>query len=1110
MINERLFGSPISGKVRKKLEDRQRVAGEVAFGDSIEAVYPDKDGQNQADLSSRTPFIRMWTSVKLVEQAKVEEVLEEAEGETTLDAYYLSGDRLDELRKTHPLARITEIDGKIYITDGFERPQTDYSSKLYIVGDYNYQTAYGSVDTNESLQNPESNTETSSDENYLSGELFPQELQNNPLLKPQAGITSMTSETEGTLGVIKRSVVNFVVHNFEDFDKIYNRYFLKPGATVFVDFGHSSVKNLYNPNDLINAPDIKKFLYESNVIPGYEESVPGETLAEGESVEETTENIGEIAKYQGDLEVLQGIVVDYNAKILTNGSVECSVTLVSSNTALLDFQIDDSMKLHISDVLVRSTQFLGLQSTLNNVTTYDQWDAEGNVVSGQTSDKQQARYATPNEDSSAEDIQKYNERVELETIKALSGKNLTPKSNEVRTGVYINSLDADDIYVSWGFIEDIIFNANFGFGNNNDDINQGNKFQVRMDSSNAFTTWNKIFKDRQQALATVPEEPPVFIYPEWWGDSDPDPGGYEDSIFEESVAIFGSYSYHNDKYPKIHYSNQEALGEHTSFDEEKARIPIREVFINMETITKAFTRNKTVRNTLNDILSDINNDSDGVFDWKVILGETDSELIIVDNNRPDINQRILDSGVVGTQEELEQSEREQFQNMFTFNVMSPNSIIKDYNLEFKLPQGNIGNMYAVQGMSHENKVFPTSDMVDNAIAINSLDDDSLSIIYQPDNGGYRNNQIDSKGNKDGEFFDVYASAKYLVDNNIYKTSAIRRTDDILDAQGFLENTTIQTSKNQKTLKEKQEDLIKVNIELLILNGKKVTKSFKDYYRLREIEEVSLKTKPNLLPYTLSLTTYGIGSIQPGDTFRVDYLPKQHFKNTFLQTMKVTNNINSDGWYTSLDTQYRILSDKKQKNYITDDEREKIFLSPKVLPTLGIKTRLYQLGSNVWIDLNYEEQYITIEDIIPYMSYLKPYSPPNSYNYVSLILEFKTTQKLSENLESYPIYPLYDYLIKKPNDVILPNVAKAFPDTSNWEAHNKKFIDTSTNAFVYRPSPIRIKPEQTYYIVIQGTECYITNLEGLSNDQFKYFDKPLSTLKEYITPRGEDDTSFIIG
>ena len=410
MINERIFGSPISGQVRKKLEDRQRVAGEVAFGDSIEAVYPDKDGKNQADLSSRTPFARMWTSVKLIESAKVAETLEEIDNPD--DALLVTSPsifineynqrRLDELRRTHPQAQITEIDDKLYISTP-ERPQVDYSSKLYIVGDYNYQTAYGSVDTNASL---EGETETSTQVGDVN-DIFPQELKNNPLLKPQAGITSVTSETEGTLGVIKRTVVNFVVHNFEDFDNIYNKYFLKPGATVFVDFGHSSVKNLYNPNDLINAPDIKKFLYESNVIPGYEEQEIEHLGVEGESVEETVENIGEIAKYQGDLEVLQGIVVDYNAKILTNGSVECSVTLVSSNSALLDFQIDDSMKAHISDVLVRSTQFLGLQSTLNNVSTYDTWDAEGNAVTGQTADTAQARWATPNADSSAEDIQKF-------------------------------------------------------------------------------------------------------------------------------------------------------------------------------------------------------------------------------------------------------------------------------------------------------------------------------------------------------------------------------------------------------------------------------------------------------------------------------------------------------------------------------------------------------------------------------------------------------------------------------------------------------------------------------------------------------------------------------
>ena len=376
MINERIFGSPISGQVRKKLEDRQRVAGELTFGDSVEAVYPDKDGNNQADLSSRTPFVRMWTSVKLIEPSKVAETLDEVE------TYGLSADdfgkteeeyiqQLNEtflnqnsqLVKDHPGIYVSKIEDKYYFTKP-ERPQVDYARKTYIIGDYNYQTAYGSVDTNASLETEE--TETSTQAGDVS-DIFPQELRNNPLLKPQSGITSATSETQGIMGTIKKTTVNFVVHNFEDYDKIFNKYFLKPAATIFVDFGWSSVKNLYNPEDLIDAVDINKFLYESNVIPGYEESVEGETLAEGESVESSIENIGEIAKHQGDLEVLQGIVVDYSSKILKNGSVECSVTLMSANAALLNFQVDDITKRHIQNSLVTSTLLLGISSVFSDV-----------------------------------------------------------------------------------------------------------------------------------------------------------------------------------------------------------------------------------------------------------------------------------------------------------------------------------------------------------------------------------------------------------------------------------------------------------------------------------------------------------------------------------------------------------------------------------------------------------------------------------------------------------------------------------------------------------------------------------------------------------------------
>ena len=1106
MINERIFGSPISGQVRKKLEDRQRVAGEVAFGDSVEAVYPDKDGNNQADLSSRTPFVRMWTSVKLVQPAQVAEMLEKIEigeiyytgfngtglSDTALDrlAIRKAQKRINTIRESQPLAGLSMIpdeNGKrnYYITLP-DRPAVDYSSKVYVVGDYNYQTAYGSVDTNESLQNPDA--ETSSEESYLAEQLFPQELKNNELLKPQAGITSLTSETEGTLGVIKRTVVNFVVHNFEDFDNIYNKYFLQPGATVFVDFGHSSVKKLYNPNDLINSPDIKRFLYESNVVPGYEEQEIEHLGVEGESVEESTENIGEVAKHQGDLEVLQGIVVDYNAKILTNGSVECSVTLVSANSALLDFQVDDKMKRHITDVLFRSTRFLGLDAILNNQSTYTTWNTEGQVIEGTNADTFELQINTPNKDSTPEETTSFIENLEFEALKSLSSKDLTPSGNEIRTGIYVNSMESDDVYVCWGFIEDIIINANFGFGQNTDDINQGNMLQVRMDSSNAFTTWNNIFVERQRTLSAVPEEPPVFIYPEWWGDSDP---GDEDSVRQESTAN-GSYNYFNDKYPKIHYGD--TFGEHTSIDAGfgvenslgKQRIPIREVFINMETVTKAFTRNRNVRGAVNDMLSDINNDSDGVFDWKVILGGTDSELMIVDNNRPDINQRILDSGIIDNEQDIKLAEREQFQNMFIFNIMSPNSIVKDYNLEFKLPQGNIGNMYAIQAMSHESKIFPTSDMIDNAVAINSVNTDSLSILYQPDNGSYREMQIHTSENKDAEYFDIYEGAKYLIDNNIYKSGGVRRSDDILGSRGLIDGSTAAGgNKPNETKKQKQDKLIQVNIDKLTLADNRVANTFKDYYRLREIQEVSLKFKPNLMPYTLSLTTYGIGSVQPGDTFRVDYLPKNHFKNTFLQTMKVIHNVNSDGWYTTLDTQYRILSDKKQENYNTDWTN--VYLSPRVFNNLSLYKTFLEGGTYLRNDTLMENINdalfsdrenaikIDVDELLPYITEIQVKSM--GLENIQLVLSFKATNvpnDLGQLLHNYQIEatpPLKETIIQK-----LGN--------EGCRMELLKFGPTAITVFI--PNTITLENDKNYFFVIQGANHFITD----NVDVIQLFDQPL--------------------
>ena len=69
------------------------------------------------------------------------------------------------------------------------------------------------------------------------------ELDDDQFLKPTAGITEINSESAGSLGALRKTTVKFIVHNKQDFDKIFLPFFLKPGATVFVDFGWSDKKD---------------------------------------------------------------------------------------------------------------------------------------------------------------------------------------------------------------------------------------------------------------------------------------------------------------------------------------------------------------------------------------------------------------------------------------------------------------------------------------------------------------------------------------------------------------------------------------------------------------------------------------------------------------------------------------------------------------------------------------------------------------------------------------------------------------------------------------------------------------------------------------------------
>ena len=929
-INKRVFGTPITGSVRTKLEARQASGSfnsNVQFGESLTGNLKTVMIPKNSELSSKTPFARMWTSVKVIDPAVAADAIDEAIAVTTNNGK-LNHDEViaqlsarleteDKFQKggTYPKAIIKPIydnDGKIIKYGIFDtRDQIDYVRKIYVVGNHAYQEKYGTVDTNDSLQPLDGGT---SDEYE---KLVPQELKDNPLLKPQSGITSIRSETMGALGITKETTVDFTVHNFYDYDRVFSKYFLRPGATIFVDFGWDSIENLYDPKELITSDNIQNYLY------GDPSKVSGQIK-------------GQITKYQGDLEILEGIVTNYSAKIQPNGSVQCSVTLTSANSALLSFKLDVDVVNKIKQWLTRGVFYLGLQDIVQTDDP-DDLDKDFRELSG-----------TPDSSFTSQEEEQYEKNIRLLALKELSAKS-GPDNNSVRTGIFLESMNADNVYISIGLFEDLIINSKFGFGKDTANINNGQNLQVKMDSSYSFATWNKTFLEKQHVLFQVPEDPPKFVYPLWWGSGKP----FED-IYNK-----GSYSFQQKKYPFEEYDEEELKNQKNTFnapltagqtrqtnldyagwDKKRNRIPIREIFVSVDVIIDAMEQNDNVRAMLKQIFDDMNDYSEGMLNLQIKLGDSDTELKIIDRN---FNKNIEDAKTVVNVDK----------DLFTFNVMSPNSIIKDYNLEFKLPTGNIGNMYAIQAMSHGNNLFSVDMDVDSAVAIKSVDDEATSIIYEPDLGTHTVEQLIDRANGIVEY-DVYNDVKKAIDTNIYNI-ATEASPEIIDAPLSSSNAVTTKPGSQTTLsvvkRVDDKQRISDNENILTIRNLKVAKDFTDYYRVKNMSEEVHKKRPNLLPFALSLTTYGIGSIIPGDTFKVDYLPEMYQENTYVQTMKVTNDINTSGWYTTLDTQFRLLPDKKTVTY-QNVPKDSVRLSPTVLVNQKFSTLVgYDtITSNVFKDI----------------------------------------------------------------------------------------------------------------------------------------------------------------
>ena len=185
-INKRVFGDDLLPNIKEKLNARQRLASQPTPLESLQLAegnytsnFTDNGGNILFDLSSRTPFARIWTAIEI--------------------RTHINEEQLDEM----PSVEEKKSD-RIYIWNDSKKVDVkkvdSFEKIVYEIGNHNVNIF--SKSPNERI----SSTNATDNVSKILPNVF--ETNNNEFDKPAAGITSITSGTEGTLGTIKKTTVN--------------------------------------------------------------------------------------------------------------------------------------------------------------------------------------------------------------------------------------------------------------------------------------------------------------------------------------------------------------------------------------------------------------------------------------------------------------------------------------------------------------------------------------------------------------------------------------------------------------------------------------------------------------------------------------------------------------------------------------------------------------------------------------------------------------------------------------------------------------------------------------------------------------------------------------
>ena len=895
-FKKRVFGSEVSEDIILEF-DKLGTGGQIVEtkitprrsgveGELLKSVNPTYENYS---LGEKTPFTRMWAAVAVTEFHKI-----------SVDGH--KGEATDINSSRQIIFHPKEDKGSTGAVLGSEGQTT---KKLIFTVGQNNENSYGILEQ----QNPNEDT---------GNVQVRRQLTKNPFMKPEAGITSVNVKTQGALGALQSTTVNFVVHNKFDFENIFLPYFLRPGSIVCVDYGWSNTQ-LYNIESHVEKSDIHlsefyKFLYNNH-----------------------------LRKNFGHTNSVMGNVVSYDSSVNQDGSFDCSIEIISQNASLLDQGIggeDDVQFLFtntINDVIAavyarnRGIAFsldhvkknLKTSSPINTSEIAKRFISEISDVKkvGNTVLKGQLNKIAIKEGIFHQDMQP-NKAPDLNSLKFSVSKLLNENKRRREAFVTDETLKNEVTYISFGFFEDLFLN-NFITGvikpgeksgqrrQDGDTVEQNfekkpdNDFSIKFDTRGVFVRYDDLFVKIKTAPLVEGESLSKFLLPTNWDESyntrkikaflsqkeDSD----LDFFIEDKDNTFTDYCLGLNKKYHPDYPNQKV-------------IPLRDVFISVPLITNAFETAKSVNDALINLFDDLNVASNNVWNLKLTFGnEARTSIKVVDANLlPESNRRLV------------------------FDVTSDKSLVSACDLSYKTPGDGLSSILAIANMPGPNTFhdldlasFAYLNLLNRPVGKETMPSRVVSLPYAGDMNNFNKEQEAATL----DYFSIIDDVNTLPNDEVSTPRAKEKYEYYLES--------VRTQFLEELEQEKEEEENKEFDFKLSADYENDTKdiefvdSYRDYYKKllkdKYFDREGAGTISPILPIELSLSVYGNTLLQYGDYFTINYLPQYYKNRVFFQIVGISDTIDPNGWTTTYETVMRV--DPKFKSLISG---EKFGTSPKRL------------------------------------------------------------------------------------------------------------------------------------------------------------------------------------